>query len=508
MAVPGGFDIQLCLGASAFQRVLNGFVRSGEIPASMGGYNLIEILWGRHPRNNADPVPRFLATVVLEQAGADGGSTDPNATPAPRFDLLLSFLMQLVDVPDADDPNAAASRHLRVSFEGIAGLYLGDIEYPVTADMETEIETAITSTLEGLTILDVDALLARAVPSIDPDLDPGAASVVLAAAAGATEQQQDALVVLIDLGGVRESIATLPPQLVLEGREWAVAFSRSLLNNTVFPRTVSEQFESFPSDIERDGTTVTINSLSLLSEGESLHVDTRLAILGQDIHVQGPLYLHYHQVSRSVIMSTRDITADVTTLDLLTGAVFVVSLLNFWNIFGQLGLLAVPALVGASAIADSIATTQAQQTVGDQFDAGLIGGLQGALQLDLDNAPLALVMRHLRIVDGSLILGGSLYTPFEATPVAASGGRRLNWIELRNDDVEDGDILSVADLADLMVANVATIEDTHVVSDSRRFLRRNPDNEEANNLREMPRVDLGRLPESEQTSRWFEAYYI
>jgi len=69
----------------------------------------------------------------------------------------------------------------------------------------------------------------------------------------------------------------------------------------------------------------------------------------------------------------------------------------------------------------------------------------------------------------------------------------------------------VPDAAELIHSGIFTVNEVHIVNYApgsiHVYLRRNHDATTLNNLRELPSVDIGRLPDYEHPARWLDAFF-
>ncbi|MEL6891371.1 MAG: DUF3892 domain-containing protein [Actinomycetota bacterium] len=457
MVLPAGYDIGVAIATSGLTETLMARLRLGQIdPNADGaidpetgtlgtlGYRIFRIEW--LPAADRGPAECWLSL-----------HSDPQGDDLSILDIGLTLTLTT---------DAAGSTSLGVVFREAL---------TTTGPMQRAEIGSVVDLIEGTPLLDVTTMMTSIATALGVTLTPTTAfSTGLLAGDGTTAEP--AIGVLASEAGI-STWAAAPVSWIHPRRHVAVAFGGPFIETTVVPAAIAAAFGPLPATVQ---PSITLHSLAIASEPDQLRLSGSAAHSADPgvgtVLFGGPLRPWYSQVGRSLVVNTSDIDAAMPISWLLV-------------LLGPVGVF-------LAAWIDTAIDTAVRSAVRGAL-AGLLGDLDPSALAPGGDATVRVVTRWASIEGGSLVLGLSLHAgPKTARIVATSGRRRLRLVQL-----DDDDVLSVADTVDLIDAGVLDVADVHVVRSAttgRAWLRADRDNSEGNNLRSLPAVDTSLIPPVER----------
>jgi hypothetical protein len=453
VAVPPGVDIAIAIATAGLTELLMARLRLGERdPAAAGAIDPL-----------APPLGALGYRIVsLEWVGA------PELGPAECWLFVTST------PPGGDYSELAIGVTLALRIDGAGSTVLGvafrEARAGADAVSRSELED-LADDLEATPLLDVTGLLSEVGAALGVDLSGASATAGVVEGTGA----EPAIAVFVSTSGP----VAFPPgarSFLHPRRHIALAFAGTFLEGVAVPAAVAGQFGALPAEIEPG---IELRSISVAVEPDCFRVDgTAAHALDPGVAIVlfgGPVPIWYSQPSRSV-------RVDVDEIRAATPASWLLALL------GPLGAF----LIGWI---DTMTNQLVRDGVRRAF-AGLLGGIDPSALAPSGGPPVGVVLRWVAIEDGSLVIGASLHAgPHAAVVVAVSGERRLTRVQL-----DDGDVLSILDAADLVEEGVLELADVHVVrrATAAPYLRADPDQQTGNNLRSLPGIAVELIPIAER----------
>lgn len=328
--------------------------------------------------------------------------------------------------------------------------------------------------IEASPLLDVSSLLVDVESALGVTL-PSTTGVTTGLLAG-DDDAEPAIAVFVSTSGV----STFPEDamsFVHAGRHLAIALGGPFIETTVVPAALEAELGPMPAELEHG---MELRSFTVTVADGELHVEGRASHDAAQLHTSalfgGPVHIRYSQPAQRVVVDVDDVDASLPISWLLL-------------LFGPIGLfltILIDEAIDAAVRSAMLAAT-----------AGVLGGFDAASFSAGGGVRSEAVLRWVEVESGSLVIGLSLHTgPRAAHVVAVSGTRRVERVQL-----DDDDVLAIADIVRLLDAGVVEVPNVHVVrsaTTSRAWLRADPDHSTGNNLRSLPPVDRGLIPSAER----------